>query len=163
MQFLVHDTRRGFKRCFGALRASIYAFLAGGCIVILSSVQTSARQRQADSSTSPAPQAVFEKYCIACHNRTLRTAGLELDRLDLKNPGSNAEVWEKIIAKLRAGSMPPPGIRQFRQFRGCPHDFHGASGTIPVSGPSNHSARDRSASCKSRDRDLRDSLARDSR
>ena len=52
---------------------------------------------------------VFEKYCIACHNQTLRTAGLELDRLDLKNPGSNAEVWEKVIAKLRAGSMPPPG------------------------------------------------------
>jgi hypothetical protein len=24
-------------------------------------------------------------------------------------PGANADAWEKVIAKLRAGSMPPPG------------------------------------------------------
>jgi mono/diheme cytochrome c family protein len=102
--------RHGFRRLSVVVRPSITAFLISGCIVvILSSVQTSAWQRQPASSTFPAPQMVFEKYCIACHNQTLRTAGLELDRLDLKNPGSNAEVWEKVIAKLRAGSMPPPG------------------------------------------------------
>src|SRR5262249_1611284 len=44
------------------------------------------------------------------HNQTLRTAGLELDRLDLTSPSLHAEVWEKVIAKLRAGSMPPPGV-----------------------------------------------------
>ncbi len=37
-------------------------------------------------------------------------AGLALDTLDLGAPGANAEVWEKVIAKLRAGSMPPPGL-----------------------------------------------------
>jgi mono/diheme cytochrome c family protein len=110
MQFLGHDMRHGFRRLSAVVHPSITAFLISGCIaVILSNVQTSARQKQAASSPSPAPQAVFEKYCVACHNRTVRTAGLELDRLDLKNPGFNAEVWEKVIAKLRAGSMPPPG------------------------------------------------------
>jgi hypothetical protein len=109
MQFSRHDTLRRFKRCLGVARVSICAVLAGGCIVILSSVQTSARQRQPAPSL-PAPRALFEKYCITCHNQTLRTAGLEIDRLDLRSPGSNPEVWEKVIAKLRAGSMPPPGI-----------------------------------------------------
>jgi hypothetical protein len=34
---------------------------------------------------------------------------LELESLNLATPGANADVWEKVIAKLRAGSMPPPG------------------------------------------------------
>jgi hypothetical protein len=29
--------------------------------------------------------------------------------LNLTNPSANAEVWERVIGKLRAGSMPPPG------------------------------------------------------
>jgi len=39
----------------------------------------------------------------------LKTGGLALDSLDVANPNANAEVWERVIAKLRAGSMPPPG------------------------------------------------------
>jgi mono/diheme cytochrome c family protein len=96
-------------------RASIFALFVGGWIAaVLSSVQTSAQQTPAGpvptlSTTSPAPRAVFDKYCITCHNQKLRTAGLTLDSLDVSNPSANAEVWEKVIAKLRAGSMPPPG------------------------------------------------------
>src|SRR6185295_5092202 len=44
------------------------------------------------------------------HNQRLHTAGLELDSLDLTTPGANTETWEKVIARLRAGSMPPPGV-----------------------------------------------------
>src|SRR6201999_468617 len=32
-----------------------------------------------------------------------------LDALDLSKPAANAEILEKVIGKLRAGSMPPPG------------------------------------------------------
>ncbi len=95
--------------CF---RHRISALFVSGCIALtLSTVQTSARQTQQAPSpaTSAAPKAVFEQYCITCHNQKLHTAGLELDSLDPTNPGPNAEVWEKVIAKLRAGSMPPPG------------------------------------------------------
>jgi hypothetical protein len=55
------------------------------------------------------PRALFDTYCVTCHNQKLRTAGLALDSLDATKPAANAEVWEKVIAKLRAGSMPPPG------------------------------------------------------
>jgi len=60
--------------------------------------------------TSANPSKAFvDTYCITCHNQRLRTGGLALDRLDVANPGANAEVWENVIAKLRAGSMPPAG------------------------------------------------------
>jgi mono/diheme cytochrome c family protein len=93
----------------------ISALLVGGCVAAtLSGAQTSARQTQpalalAHSTAAPSPRAVIDKYCITCHNQKLRTAGLELESLNLTAPGPNAEVWEKVIAKLRAGSMPPPG------------------------------------------------------
>jgi mono/diheme cytochrome c family protein len=62
--------------------------------------------------TSPAGDAkvFFDKYCVTCHNQKLHTAGLALDSLDISKPGTQAEVWERVIAKLRAGSMPPPGV-----------------------------------------------------
>src|SRR5260370_34456491 len=66
-------------------------------------------QGPAKSAASVSP-AFLDTYCIACHNQKLRTAGLTLDSLDVTKPGANAEAWERVIAKLRAGSMPPRGI-----------------------------------------------------
>jgi hypothetical protein len=56
------------------------------------------------------PRVFLDTYCITCHNQKLRTAGLALDTLDAARPSANAETWERVIAKLRAGSMPPPGM-----------------------------------------------------
>ena len=64
------------------------------------------------AQTQPTPREFFDTYCITCHNGKLRTAGLALDALDATRPGANAETFEKVIAKLRAGSMPPQGIRR---------------------------------------------------
>jgi mono/diheme cytochrome c family protein len=70
----------------------------------------SARQeQQAAPREIPPSQALVEKYCVTCHNQRLHTAGLTLDTLDAAKPSANPEVWERVIAKLRAGSMPPPG------------------------------------------------------
>jgi mono/diheme cytochrome c family protein len=60
-------------------------------------------------SPTPSPRAVVDQYCVSCHSTRLKTGGLDLEALNLDTPGANAETWEKIIAKLRAGSMPPPG------------------------------------------------------
>ena len=53
--------------------------------------------------------ALVERYCVTCHNDSLRTAGLTLEALDAGNPGAHADVWEQVVLKLRAGMMPPPG------------------------------------------------------
>jgi hypothetical protein len=37
---------------------------------------------------------------------------LQLDKLDLSHVGENAETWEKVVRKLRAGMMPPAGVKR---------------------------------------------------
>lgn len=55
--------------------------------------------------------AVVKKNCSGCHNDQRKgTAGqLSLQGFDLLNAGSIPETAEKMIGKLRAGMMPPPG------------------------------------------------------
>jgi Protein of unknown function (DUF1592)/Protein of unknown function (DUF1588)/Protein of unknown function (DUF1585)/Protein of unknown function (DUF1587)/Protein of unknown function (DUF1595)/Planctomycete cytochrome C len=55
---------------------------------------------------------VIGKYCVGCHNQRLKTGGLVLENLDPSQAPANAEVWEKVIRKLRANAMPPPGMPQ---------------------------------------------------
>jgi Protein of unknown function (DUF1592)/Protein of unknown function (DUF1588)/Protein of unknown function (DUF1585)/Protein of unknown function (DUF1587)/Protein of unknown function (DUF1595)/Planctomycete cytochrome C len=59
-------------------------------------------------ASAQTPRAFLDTYCVTCHNQKLHTAGLALDTVDLNRPAANAEVLEKVIGKLRAGSMPPP-------------------------------------------------------
>ena len=92
--------------------ASIYVlFVVGFVVAALTSVQTSAQQTRPVSTleTSQTLRAVLDGYCISCHNQRLRTAGLAFDSFDVTKPHANPDVWERVIAKLRAGSMPPPG------------------------------------------------------
>jgi mono/diheme cytochrome c family protein len=63
---------------------------------------------QQDSSASRT--ALLNKYCVACHSAKLRTGGLSLQDADLGNVPAQAETWEKVIRKLRTGSMPPQGV-----------------------------------------------------
>jgi len=55
------------------------------------------------------PQAVINKYCVSCHSEKQRAGGLALSTLDVTKPAPNADVWERVIEKLRSGAMPPPG------------------------------------------------------
>src|SRR5947207_7193437 len=62
------------------------------------------------ASTPPgSPAATINKYCVTCHNDRLKTGGLTLAGVDVEHPAAKAETWEKVIRKLRAGAMPPPG------------------------------------------------------
>src|ERR1700685_3139837 len=57
-------------------------------------------------------RAVLDQYCVGCHNAKLRTANLLLDQLDLSHLGDHADTSEKVVRKLRAGMMPPSGMRR---------------------------------------------------
>jgi cytochrome c5 len=59
-----------------------------------------------------AKRALVDQYCVVCHNAKAKTAGLLLDELDLAHLGAHAEIGEKVIRKLRAGMMPPTGMRR---------------------------------------------------
>jgi mono/diheme cytochrome c family protein len=73
-------------------------------LVFFTAVTTS--NAQAPSSASET-RAVLDRYCVTCHNTRLQTAGLALDTVDVATPYTNAAVWERVIRKLRTGTMPP--------------------------------------------------------
>jgi len=52
-------------------------------------------------------RAVIDRYCVTCHSDRLQTGGLSLEGVDLADVAAHAEVWEKVVRKLRAGAMPP--------------------------------------------------------
>ena len=82
------------------------------------------RDGGAGSDDASPSRELLDRYCVACHNERvvqgrggaasplaaqLRAVGLTLDTLDLSNVGRNAQIWEKVARKLRAGAMPPAG------------------------------------------------------
>src|SRR5690606_29092004 len=52
------------------------------------------------------------RYCITCHNERTKTGGLSLDGLDVTRVAGSAEVWEKVVRKVRVGMMPPQSSPQ---------------------------------------------------
>ncbi len=54
-------------------------------------------------------RAMLDEYCVDCHNQTLKTGGLMLDKMDVSHVPEGAQTWEKVILKLRGGMMPPQG------------------------------------------------------
>ncbi len=50
---------------------------------------------------------LLDRYCVACHNGRMRTAGLALDEHDVAAVAAAPAVWETVVRKLRAGAMPP--------------------------------------------------------
>jgi cytochrome c551/c552 len=64
------------------------------------------------SPVTPAAGTVLNTlntYCVTCHNGRLKTAGLQLDAVDVTRVADHAQQWEKVAVKLRTGEMPPPG------------------------------------------------------
>src|SRR5437867_1506143 len=71
------------------------------------------RTPQATSASAAAAQrALVDQYCVTCHNDRTKKANLSLENLDMATAADHAEVWEKVIRKLRAGMMPPAGIKR---------------------------------------------------
>ena len=91
--------------------------LASVCLAVVGAVSyVHATSPQVQASAGPAavaPQrAVIDRYCITCHNEKLRAQGtvpVSFEGRDLANVGADADIWEKVVRKLRGGVMPPVG------------------------------------------------------
>ena len=55
---------------------------------------------------------VVQQYCVRCHNERRLIGNLSLEEFDAADPVADVVVAEKMIRKLRAGMMPPPGARR---------------------------------------------------
>jgi mono/diheme cytochrome c family protein len=87
----------------GPLNAAVPAAASGRATL-------NAQASNAASAETLEPRAVIARYCIGCHNARVKTGGLVLESLDVDRAGDHADVWEKVIRKLRGGSMPPAGL-----------------------------------------------------
>ena len=66
----------------------------------------------APAPTVIAPSAltdVVKKTCAGCHSDQRKQGNLSLQGFDMTNINGSPELAEKMIGKLRAGMMPPPG------------------------------------------------------
>jgi hypothetical protein len=64
------------------------------------------------TATPAAFNEVIRGYCQSCHNTRTRAGNLVLESFDVTTATQHAAIAEKMIAKLRAQMMPPPGSRR---------------------------------------------------
>ena len=57
-----------------------------------------------------AQKALVQKYCVACHSNRAKTGGLSLEAVNFTDMSQDAETFEKVVRKVRAGMMPPRGM-----------------------------------------------------
>jgi len=62
------------------------------------------------TGTAVAQRALLDQYCVTCHNDKTKIDNFSLQKEDINAVGDHPEVWERVIRKLRAGMMPPPGM-----------------------------------------------------
>ena len=67
---------------------------------------------QAAARATVTPSEALTRYCAGCHNGRLKTAGLAIEALDTTRVGEYAEVWEKVLRRVRSESMPPVTARR---------------------------------------------------
>ena len=79
------------------------------------------------SSAQPSPESpalsarsFLNQHCVSCHNAKLKSpsGALALDTADIEDVGAHAAVWEKVVRKLHARAMPPPGPARRRPGEG---------------------------------------------
>ena len=68
--------------------------------------------RRAEPVSAAALTEVVQRVCGMCHNERMKAGNLLLKDFDVAKALSAPETAEKMITKLRAGMMPPPGTRK---------------------------------------------------
>src|SRR5688572_26553598 len=110
-----------------ALCAAIFVAAGGHLVAGRSDVPTTVEgldltmsahaQRQAAPRTAPptqvkakeSPDEIIQSYCVDCHNDVTKPGGLSFETFQISTTANEAPTAERMIRKLRAGMMPPPG------------------------------------------------------
>jgi hypothetical protein len=88
-------------------------------IVALAAAIASASVVLPAQDTKPAVDsqtALVRQYCAGCHSERGKAGGLSFASFEISNAADQAPVSEKMIRKLRAGMMPPPGARHRAEY-----------------------------------------------
>jgi mono/diheme cytochrome c family protein len=90
------------------LRKIVWSAL-GGMVLCWTTISAQVGQPGAAAPTAAEAGALLKQYCETCHNDRLKTADLALNQLHPAKVQENPDVWERVVRKLRTGTMPPPG------------------------------------------------------
>ncbi len=92
--------------------SALFLVLGAGLGFVQAEPRLPARPPTQSARLAPVPADAFrgmlDRYCVTCHNDRLQTAGLSLETADLEQVSADAEIWEKVLIKLRTQEMPPP-------------------------------------------------------
>ena len=107
-------------------RKTIRAFSLSPVVSAFAALCLVLNTHMANAQSEQGYQQMVDQYCVVCHNQRtvdadpsaitdplgsqLRAVGLALDSLDINNVAADADHWEKVVRKLRAGLMPPAGM-----------------------------------------------------
>jgi hypothetical protein len=113
---------------------TFFTAVLGLVLVVLGSGRGATTFRQADARVAPAVgapaaappserlglapsdiptedlTAVVQRNCVVCHNDAALTGGISLQSFDVAKASDARQLSERVIRKLRAGMMPPPGM-----------------------------------------------------
>jgi mono/diheme cytochrome c family protein len=92
-----------------------YGLLAAATVTSTASLSAGVQPQSAAAARGASPanvRAVITEYCVSCHNARARIGGLALDPAALDAAPLDAEVWEKVVRKMRTRAMPPAGARR---------------------------------------------------
>jgi hypothetical protein len=79
---------------------------------LASSVPTAAPQTTSATPAGSSEREVLDRYCVSCHSDRLKTGGLSLEKLDVSKADASPDLWEGVVRKLQARSMPPQNARR---------------------------------------------------
>jgi cytochrome c551/c552 len=98
---------------------SVKTGLIFGAIAFIASIGVSADPQSPSAPAGPKgpalqvsvpDAALVQKYCLTCHSARVKTGGLSLEGMNPAEAAAHADVWEKVVMKLRGGMMPPQGM-----------------------------------------------------
>ena len=91
--------------------ANLLRVSAAGLVtfVLAGAAGMSAQQDSSSAAEASSNPTLVETYCLTCHNERTKRGDMVLEGRDLSNVAADPETWERVVRKLRAGTMPPRG------------------------------------------------------
>jgi hypothetical protein len=97
------------NNAFGTMHKLAVHFSLIFCFAVFAPVLVQAQSSASNTGIDEDHVQMLDQYCIECHNFEDFAGGLSFDLLDTSNLFTDAESWEKVLLKLKAGMMPPLG------------------------------------------------------
>ena len=72
-------------------------------------IRTAAARQPVQPSPDQAASFLSE-HCTSCHNDTRKAANVSLNAADLERIDARAEMWERVVRRLRSGTHPPASV-----------------------------------------------------